>query len=217
MVGVKTVVRKYPVFGISVLLVIIILISFFIRGKKQKFVEISKEGIYNLNGIFVDIKNKEIRFASKVRKNKGEVMYLLYLDGYKWLKEKSAIVSEAKLLYLQKAIAMIDWELWDDLWAKKINRRIDISIKYDGKEVEASQLLMCEKELNVLDFVFLGSPYFDSVALGAGPLDCAGCPLLPLEVKLIEELKGKTTVYSLNQQLMPKIGEKVEVIMRLTS
>lgn len=213
--SVKTVVRKYLVFGISILFFILIGISFFIKGKKQKVVETPGKEIYNLNGIFVDIKNKEIKFTSKVRKNKGEVMYLLYLDGYKWLKEKSAIVSESKLHSLQKAIAMIDWELWDDLWTKRINRNVDIFIKYNDKKVKASELLICEKELNVLDIIFLGSPYFDPVALGTGALNCAGCPLLPLEIKLIEELKGETTVYFLNSKLMPRIGKKVEVVMKL--
>jgi hypothetical protein len=58
-----------------------------------------------------------------LRHRKGGGPYLLYAHGYGWLEEESAIVTDARLADVQKAIALLDWKLWDDLWFRKTTQK----------------------------------------------------------------------------------------------
>jgi hypothetical protein len=142
-------------------------------------------------------------------------MYLVYLHGYKWLKEKSAIVSDEKLSNLQKAIAFLDWKLWDEIWVENKNKGIELFVEYRNKRIKGTELLVESKKFGILDLIFLGSPYFDSIVLDSGIANCANCPILPLEMELIKKLKGEATSYKLNSTLMPKKGEKVNIVLKL--
>ena len=54
---------------------------------------ISEDGVYFFGDVRVCMLKREIRFKGQVSKNEGRVQHLVYLDGYKWLKQESAIVS----------------------------------------------------------------------------------------------------------------------------
>ncbi len=189
---------------------------------------IEEEGIYRIGGITVDTEKGQIQFQAKIFKDKGWVQHLVYLEGYKWLKEESAIISEARLSDLQKAIALLDWRLWDELWYGKTenrrqrteNRKLLVSVKRNGEEVAAQKLVLTEDKLEIGDFIFLGSPYFDHIALEAPPgVDCRLCPIFPLEEKALGELfiRGSGRLgYELNSALFPPEGTKVTIIIRLS-
>jgi hypothetical protein len=142
------------------------------------------------------------------------------------LKEESAIISEARLLDLQKAIALLDWELWDELWYRKNqkskikNQKLKLFVKWGEEEIAAQKLVLTEDKLEIGDFVFLGSPYFDPIALEAPPgVDCRLCPIFPLEEKALRELfiRGSgQSGYELNSALSPPKGTKVTIIIRIT-
>ena len=218
--GVEAVARKFLVFGISCLIVGIIVFSFLKRREpRDDFVRIYGTE-FKIGKINVDTERREITFNAEVRKNNGQVLYLLYLFGYTWLEKESAIISDARLTDLQKAIASIDWKLWDDIWVNRKNYGVDIYIKYNGKKINVRECVTGGGNLNVHDFVFVGSPYFDSVALERtfteqALLSCDKCPLLPFERALILDTKSETPYYFLIPEKLPQVGEKVEVIFKL--
>ena len=180
-----------------------------------------KEGIYQLGDIVVDAVKGEIQFRAQVQKREGWVQHLVYLHGYKWLKEESAITADAKLADLQKAIALLNWRLWDKLWYKKVkSRELAIFIKWNEKEVIAQELVRAEDTLGIEDLIFLGSPYFDHIALEASPgVDCRLCPVFPLEEKALRESfirESGQSGYELNSERMSSQGTEVTIIMRLS-
>jgi len=77
-----------------------------------------------IGSVSVDTKNGEIWFKGKVFKDKSWVQHLVYLEGYKWLKDESAIIAAARLVDLQRAIAILDWKLWDEIYyGKEVSRK----------------------------------------------------------------------------------------------
>ncbi|MBT9129966.1 MAG: hypothetical protein DDT41_00230 [candidate division WS2 bacterium] len=189
-----------------------------------------REGLYQLGDIVVDTIKGEIQFRAQVREKKGWVQHLVYLDGYKWLREESAIISQGKLSDLQKAIALLDWRLWDELWHRKNqkstdpvswvarNQKLKLFIKWDEKEIAGQELVLTEDNLEIEDLIFLGSPYFDHIALEAPPgVDCRLCPVFPLEEKALRELfirESGQLGYELNLEKMPYQGAEVTIIVR---
>jgi len=144
---------------------------------------------------------------------------LLYLQGYKWLEEESAIVSQANLLDLQQAIALLDWKLWDDLWyRKKGGEQLSMSLQWeegeDLKKVQAREVINTRDALGIEDLVFLGSPYFDPMVLGSSSwTDCTICPLFPLEQKMLREEFRRESGQSGYEVNLPPEGTRVTVII----
>jgi len=164
----------------------------------------------------------EISFFATVKKDEGWVQHLLYLHGYQWLMEQSAIISSARLPQLQHALAVLDWELWDELWQGIDSERakdVRVYVEHEGRRVEADTLIEADDAIYVGDIVFLGCPYFDSVALGnAAQVDCVLCPVFPLEQQALQERfvrENGQTGYEINTQRMFEAGSKVEIIMKL--
>lgn len=189
---------------------------------------IKEEGIYRIGRVSVDTEKGEIQFKGRIFKDSGWAQHLLYLEGYKWLKEESAIISQAKLSDLQKAIALLDWRLWDELRYRKTsnqkpvtsNQKLLLSVKWKEEEVAAQKLVLTEDELEIGDLIFLGSPYFDHIALEAPPgVDCRLCPVFPLEEKALRETfirASGQSGYELNSEKMPSQETEVTMIMRFS-
>jgi hypothetical protein len=166
--------------------------------------------------------NSEIRFYATVKKDVGWVQHLLYLHGYQWLEEQSAIVSDARLPELQHGIAVLDWELWDELWQGiDSDRAFDVRVyfEHEGKRVKANSLVNTDDEIHAGDIVFLGCPYFDAVALGTiAEVDCVLCPVFPLEQEALHERfvrENGESGYEINVREMFDRGSKVEVIIKI--
>lgn len=192
------------------------------RLASEEIFKVSQD-IYKFGEIEVDLGRKEIEFPGVITKNKGKVKFLIYLQGYKWLKTESAIVSKAKLSNLQNAIALIDWQLWDNLWYRKKvsdNKKIRIWIKWQNnkgvKKIDGVDMIKNEGFLNISKLIFLGSPYLDDIVLGGTyeDLSCLKCPLLPLEKEMILD-KLEIIEYKLNETIMPPISTEVEVIITI--
>jgi len=164
----------------------------------------------------------KIRFPATINKEEGWVQHLIYLQGYQWLKDKSAITTDTHLAALQKAFALLDWELWDYLWQGLDSEKVygvRVYIYHEGEKRPASSFVLAQDTLYVGDIMFLGSPYFDTIAFGApAEVDCTLCPVFPLEQEALNERfqrKSGLTGYDLNENLMPAKGSKVEVIIYL--
>lgn len=172
-----------------------------------------KSKVYRIGEICVDTLKKEIRFKGEVLRDTGYFYFLIYVSGYKWLREKCAIISDVKLSDLQNAIALLNWRLWDSLWTGKERDRFDIFIKCGGKEINAKEIV--DADLEFADMIFLGSPYFDPVVLGESATNCTDCPLLPREIEFIEKeiLKGKKG-FKIKGDFL-KRGKKVEIRIKL--
>lgn len=207
---------------------VVILIGYYLATKrkepqKQLFMG---EGTYQIGEILVDTVKGEIKFSGDVYKREGWVQFLIYVDGYKWLKEESAIISTTRLVDLQKSIALLDWRLWDELWYRKLKsgklrnkaQKLSVFIKYKEKEIAAKGLVLTEDELEIGDYIFLGSPYFDNRVLEDSPrVDCKHCPLFPLEEKVLrEEFKRESGLsgYNLNSPIFLPRGTEVTIIIR---
>lgn len=92
-------------------------------------------------------------------------------------------------------------------------------IQWDKKETLAQELVSTKDALEIGDFLFLGSPYFDYIALGAPPgVDCRFCPLFALEEKALRDIfvrESAQSGYELNLERMPSCGTEVTIIIRL--
>lgn len=180
-----------------------------------------KEKVYNLSGVEIYKEKGEIRFKGRVEKDRGWVQFLIYVKGYKWLKEESAIVSDAELEDIQNGIALIDWKLWDDIWFRRErDRRVELTIEWKKRKIKAEGLLRVSgEELRIEDLIFLGSPYFDETVLREPESkSCKGCPILPLEKETLKDVfvrKSGRSGYELCSEAMPEKGEEVSIILRV--
>lgn len=202
-------------------------VNFYFSKRKTDVSLIIDEYRYQLGDIIVDLDRREISFQGVVKKDNGKVQFLIYLQGYKWLEEHSAIVSHAKLSDLQKAIALLDWEIWEEIIQRsagyiletKQQDRLSVMIKYKNKEVNARDLVIADDMLRFSDFIFPGSLYFDAIALEGGGqfTDCLQCPLFPVEQKILNASfirESGESGYQINGHAFPGLGQVVDVLIR---
>lgn len=219
--------EKYQASGIRILvscLIVTVVVLFAVThtNKSQKS-DIKKinDSQYEIGKIYLDKISREIKFNCTVLKNKSRAQFLVYLEGYKWLKEECALLSDAKLSDLQTAISFLDWKLWDELWAKKtnVNSKIKIYIEYRGKNIEAYELIHTEKNIDIRYIIFFGSPYFDPVVLNDSPtINCEKCSFYDLEKKSLKEQfirENNRSGYELNENNMPVVRTNIKVIIKI--
>jgi hypothetical protein len=200
----------------------------YLQREKKVERELIEESVYQIGGIRIDTEKREIYFKGRVSKDKGWVQFLVYTRGYKWLEKESAITSEVELADLQKAIALLDWRIWDDLWyrrrtprSKKVLLFLQWREKGKLKKIQGAQAVIVEEGdfLGIEDLVFLGSPYFDPVALEASSLvDCSRCPIFPLEEKALREefiRESGRSGYRINSDLFPSRGKEVLLLIKI--
>jgi hypothetical protein len=193
-------------------------------GEQVQHQPVIPEAGVRFGDVIVDPAVGEIRFYGEVRQNEGWVRFLVYLSGgYRWLMEEAAIVSPAYLVDLQKAIALLDWRLWDKLWHREITgQEIEVFLQWQGERAEANDLLQLSYHLGIGDLILLGSPLFDPlfvarykvcVALG----DRFRCPLFFLQQSVIEKFTRPcgTAGYHLDGERLPPVGTAVTVIIRV--
>lgn len=185
---------------------------------------ISEAGVH-FGDVIVNQTIREIRFLGQVQQYDGWVRFLVYLTSYRWLKEEAAIISSANLTDLQKAFALLDWQLWDELWFREITgQEIEVFLKWQDK-VEANELIVLPYHLGVGDLVFLGSPLFDPLFLArcARTLICLAlkhghlCPLFFLQESVEEKFTraGGVAGYLLHGKRLPPPGTIVTIIIRV--
>lgn len=211
------------IFFLSVLALIIAVCLFFHpRDSRKHLYTKLDENTYRFGRIKVDKSKGTIEFSGKVVRASGHVDFLLYLEGYMWLKNRCAIVSDAKLYDLQNAIAFINWKLWDELWAegRLVSEKMpEMSLRCSNKERKPQDLTDVRGEaLGLGDFVFLGSPYFDQIVLrGETVADCNKCPAYRLEEKTLRKKfirKSGKSGYNLNPANIPPEGKGVAVTIK---
>lgn len=183
-------------------------------------IKAQEEAIFEVGDIRVDANRGRIIFSASIAKEKGWAQFLIHTQGYNWLKEEAAVVSEAKLADLQKAIALIDRQLWDDLWYRNpaSSRPLPkVFLQWDKNKIAANNLISENEEITLGDLIFLGSPYFDYAALQTPPgIDCRLCPLFALEEKALREAfirESGESGYQLDTAAFPKPGTGVKVII----
>jgi len=163
-----------------------------------------------------------IRFSGVVNQDTGWVQHLFALNGYQWLEEKAAIISPANLADLQKAFALLDWQLWDQLWQgidSQTAYAVQVYVYYAGQTSPARTFVEAPDVLNVGDLIFLGCPYFDAVALSASAdLACALCPVLPLEQAALGPRfvrANGASGFTINAYRMLPAVSRVEVVIKI--
>jgi len=205
-------------FGISI--IILLFLSGCASSVESKTTEV--QNVFTFGNVSVNREKLEIRFSATVKKNEGWVQHLLYLHGYQWLEEQSAIVSDARLPELQHGFAMLDWEMWDELWQGIDSEKafdVKVYIEYEGQQFRANTFIDTVDEIHIGDMIFLGCPYFDSVALGTtAEVDCVLCPVFPLEQEALQERfvrENGESGYNINIHKMFDTGSRIEVIIKL--
>ena len=160
-----------------------------------------------------DEQSGTITFSGIVRRDSGRVQFLIYTQGYSWLEEESAIVSEVSLKDLQLATAQLDWKLFDKLWFGTAGgSELSISVEWMGERIPSDALILNGGSVSTGALTFWGSPYFDHIVLGTGtPADCFSCPIFPLEQRTLRETFSEG--YELDALQMPPIGTRVDIIM----
>lgn len=195
-------------------------------GEQVQYQPVIPEAGVRFGDVIVDPAAGEIRFSGQIRQNEGWVRFLVYLCSYRWLKEEAGIISPAYLTDLQKAIALLNWQLWDQLWFRETTgQEIEVFLKWQGDKAEANELIELPYHLGMGDLIFLGSPFFDELFLArcTQTIVCVAlkqrpqCPLFFLqesvEAKFVRACGG--TGYRLDGERLPPPGTRVTVIIRV--
>lgn len=195
-------------------------------GEQVQYQPVIPEAGVCFGDVIADPAAGEIRFYGEIRQNEGWVRFLVYLSSYRWLKEEAAITSPAYLTDLQKAIALLDWQLWDQLWHRQITgQEIEVSLKWQGGKADANELIQLPYHLGIGDLIFLGSPLFDPLFLARcdRTIICVAlkqryqCPLFFLQESVKERFTRACgdAGYHLNPERLPPPGTRVTVIIRV--
>lgn len=194
--------------------------------------EKAEENIYRIGNIIIDKNKEEILFSGKVAKTTGWVQFLIYIDGYKWLEEEAAIISDARLKDLQLSLALLDWKYWDEFYYMKRGEEIDFETdemelllrwKEDNKfkTIKARETIIIKEAKDYLKlpgFIFLGYPFFDPIVLDGKLRDsCLGCPFFPVEEKTLRQLfkrKSGESGYEINPEVMPPLNAEINIIIK---
>lgn len=196
--------------------------------------EIIEKNIYRIGNIIIDKNKEEIFFSGKVVKTTGWIQFLIYVDGYKWLEDETAIIAEARLKDLQLSLALLDWKYWNDFYYEKKAKDTDIKtpeIKWDLfiqwgesdklKIIKSNEIVTTKDKKDLLKlhhFIFLGNPLFDQIALSNEPAtSCQGCPFFPVEEKTLRQLfkrKSGESGYEINTEVMPPLNTKINIIIK---
>jgi hypothetical protein len=196
--------------------------------------EIIEKNIYRIGNIIIDKNKEEIFFSGKVAKTTGWVQFLIYVDGYKWLEDETAIIAEARLKDLQLSLALLDWKYWDDFYYEK--KAEDTDIKTTGtkwefsiqwrendkfKMIKPNEIVTTKDKKDLLTlhhFIFLGDPLFDQIALSnESTTSCQGCPFFPVEEKTLRRLfkrKSGESGYEINTEVMPPLNTEISIIIK---
>jgi len=191
-----------------------------------------EENIYRIGNITIDKNREEIRFSGKVAKTTGWVQFLIYVDGYKWLEDETAIIAVARLKNLQLSLALLDWKYWDEYYYMKRGEEIDFETdemelllrwKEDNKfkTIKARETIIIKEVKDYLKlscFIFLGYPLFDSIVLDSElRASCLGCPFFPVEEKTLRQLfkrKSGESGYEINTEVMPPLNTEINIIIK---
>jgi len=193
-----------------------------------------EENIYRIGNITIDKNREEIRFSGKVAKTTGWVQFLIYVDGYKWLEDETAIIAAARLKNLQLSLALLDWKYWDEFYYEKKAEDTDIKtpeIKWDLfiqwgesnklKIIKSNEIVTTKDKKDFLKLhhsIFLGNPLFDQIALNNEPAtSCQGCPFFPVEEKTLRQLfkrKSGESGYEINTEVMPPLNTEINIIIK---
>lgn len=174
----------------------------------------------------IDKEKQELRFSGRIQNKEGWVQSLIYAQGYKWLKDKSAIVSDVSILELQKAILLCGVKYWKIVKYGQNKGSVEVKVQWvkrgKTKEIDAFQMLSrkIEEDLPLEQLIFLGfgMSSFDERVLSEAPSAvCNECPLLPLEEKIVEawfRRESGESGYELNSKPIPSVGTPVTIIIR---
>jgi len=194
--------------------------------------EKAEENIYRIGNIIIDKNKEEILFSGKVAKTTGWVQFLICVDGYKWLEEEAAIISDARLKDLQLSLALLDWKYWDEFYYMKRGGQIDfktdemellLSWKEDNKfkTIKAKETIIIKKITDYVKlpgFIFLGYPFFDPIVLdGKSHTSCLNCPFFPAEEKTLRQLfirNSGESGYEINTEVLPPLNAKINIIIK---
>lgn len=184
--------------------------------------------VFHFGDVAVCVEAREIRFRGRVRQADKSVWFLIHVAGYQWLEEAAAIVSSVRLIDLQQAIALLDWQLWDRLWQRQdqdYHQRVEVLIDWGGVMICATELIDTPYRLGISDLMYLGSPLFDSLflarceqaALCMALSHRSQCPLFILhatiEEKFVRECGQRG--YLLADERLPTAGTEITVTIRI--
>jgi len=221
----------------------VIYYNFYIQNNKIKKIKTTiseiikeeiEENIYQIGNIVIDKNKEEVYFTGRVAKIKGWVQFLIYVDGYKWLEEEAAIISDARLKDLQLSLAFLDWKYWDEFYYMKRGEEIDLNTKElkpelllqwkednKFKTIKAQDTIIIRKKKDYLKlpgFIFLGYPLFDSIVLDSElRTSCLGCPFFPVEEKTLRQLfkrKSGESGYEINTEVIPPLNTEINIIIK---
>ena len=218
----------------------IIYYNLYIQNKSKKIEtltseitqERAEENIYRIGNIVIDKNKEEIYFTGRVVKIKGWVQFLIYADGYKWLEEEAAIISDARLKDLQLSLALLDWKYWDEFYYMKRGEEIDFEteelellLRWEEdnkfKTIKARETIIIKETTDYLRlpcFIFLGYPLFDSIVLDSElRTSCLGCPFFPVEEKTLRQLFKRNSGesgYEINTEVMPPLNTEINMIIK---
>ncbi len=218
--------------------VLVIFYNLYLQNKKIEtsasvaIQERIEENIYRIGNILIDKNKEEIRFSGRVVKNSDWVQFLIYVAGYKWLQDESAIISDTRLKDLQLSLALLDWKYWDEFYYMKKGEEIDydpggiellLQWKVDNKPItiKARETIIirdAQDNIKLSGLIFLGYPLFDPIVLDSkSSANCIDCPYFQVEEKILRQLfkrKSGESGYEINTEIMPLLNSEIDIVIK---
>ena len=166
---------------------------------------------YQIGDVVVDKSQGEISFPGEISQDSQPVQFLLspQLPG---LQISHLITAEVKLVDLQNAIALLDWQHWEQLRTTN-EAPLELLVQWpenrDIKQVKVAEIVK-EPRLALGELMFLGTEFqWQELALTQAGLPPA-CPIvLPQE-------EPPQVVYEVSPSLLPPPRTKVILMLRAT-
>ncbi len=218
--------RKRLIIVLGWLLLVTVVVLVYNLGWLNPWSGVEEPKLIAPDQLTIDKEKQELRFRGRIQNKEGWVQSLIYAQGYKWFKDKSAIASNVSILELQKAILLCGVKYWKIVKYGQNKGSVEVKVQWvergKVKEVNALQMIPGEigEDLPLEQLIFLGfgMSSFDERVLSEDPSAiCKGCPLLPLEEEIVEawfRREPGESGYRLNSKLIPPPGTPVTVIIR---
>ncbi len=189
----------------KIFLIFLITISFITSCKRANEKQLSDTIAY-------DVQEKIIEFNCWFNNNLKEKYFLFCFKGYPWIEESSIFVSSSALRDLQTKIALIDWQLWDKIYAKNLSPKLKIELLINSSW-EPIEKLIEFKNFDTIQTIFWGNPVYDNSVLERNYKTsvCNSCEILSFEKSIILANK-KILTYKFLKQLPHEVKVRIKFL-----
>jgi hypothetical protein len=165
---------------------------------------------YQVGGVVVDKDNAEIIFVGSVNKA-SQTVHFLVLPSLPDVQIDSPVTAEVKLIDLQNAIALLDWQYLEQLRTTN-DAPLELLVQWyengDTKSVRAAEIVRGQR-LKLGDLIFLGTEIQWQEMVMVQPGLPSACPVALPQGEL------PPPAYKVDSSLLPSSETEVTLLLRM--